>query len=57
MKHSIEVDTVAKNGKHRMVNQVTKLNFVQRGILLDLVSSSSKGTKKFLVESKMGATQ
>jgi hypothetical protein len=44
---SVEVDTVDKNGKHHMVNQVTKIDFVPKGISLDLVSSSSKEIKKF----------
>jgi hypothetical protein len=44
---SVEVETVDKSGKHRMVNQVTKLTFVQKGISLDLVSPSSKESKRF----------
>jgi hypothetical protein len=44
---SVEIKTVDKTGKHRVVNQVTKLAFVQDGISLDLVSPSSKDTKRF----------
>jgi hypothetical protein len=44
---SVEVDTVDKNGKHHMVNQVTKINFVPKGISLDLVSSSKEAKKFF----------
>jgi hypothetical protein len=43
---SVEVETVDKSGKHRNVNQVRKLTFVQKGISLDLISSSSKASKR-----------
>lgn len=43
---SVEVEKVDRSGKHHMVNQVTKLDFVPKGISLDLVSPSSKESKQ-----------